>query len=365
MKYAFALLVLIHALIHLMGFAKAFHYAALNTITGTIAKPAGLLWLLVTLLYATASMGFLLDKPFWPILAITATLLSQVLIILVWKDAKFGTLANVIILLVAIPAYAQYRFTSMVREESLQLLKSVTPIDKTINSTDLEKLPPIMRQWLANSGITGKPMAYCARIKQNGKMRTSADGKWMSFTAEQYFDFQQASFVWTTTVEMMPLLYMDGRDKFQNGRGEMLIKLLSLIPVVDEANNSKINTGTMLRYMGETTWFPSTALSPYMTWEEIDAYTVKGTMQHGDTRAEGLYHFSETGDFVSFEAERFYGGGEDARLEKWLVTVDEYTVINGMRIPVKNSVTWKLKEGDFTWLTLEITDLELNKPEVY
>jgi len=41
MKYVFVLLVLIHALIHLMGFAKAFQYAAFDSITGTISKPVG------------------------------------------------------------------------------------------------------------------------------------------------------------------------------------------------------------------------------------------------------------------------------------------------------------------------------------
>jgi uncharacterized membrane protein len=43
-----------------------------------------------------------LKKDAWPILAIIAALISQVLIIAVWKDAKFGTIANLIVLLVAI-----------------------------------------------------------------------------------------------------------------------------------------------------------------------------------------------------------------------------------------------------------------------
>jgi len=31
------------------------------------------------------------------------------------------------------------------------------------------------------------------------------------------------------------------------------------------------------------------------------------------------------------------------------------------RVPTKFAVTWKLKEGDFYWLNMEVTDLRLNQ----
>jgi|AntRauTorckE6833_2_1112554.scaffolds.fasta_scaffold227927_1 hypothetical protein len=40
-------------------------------------------------------------------------------------------------------------------------------------------------------------------------------------------------------------------------------------------------------------------------------------------------------------------------------TFDDY------RIAGKLTVAWKLPEGDFTWLNLEITDLEMNLFELY
>lgn len=43
----------------------------------------------------------------------------------------------------------------------------------------------------------------------------------------------------------------------QDGQGEMLIKLLSLVNVVNEKHNDQINTGTLIRFLGEICWFPS------------------------------------------------------------------------------------------------------------
>jgi len=365
LKYFLAFIILVHGLIHLMGFTKAFQYGSVEQLTKEISRPVGLLWLLVTVLFIFTLIAFVMNNTLWPTVAFGAALLSQILIILVWKDAKFGTLANILILLVALPAYANLQFIKMAQRESSMLLSGVTGKSAVVKPEEITHLPSIVQTWLNKSGVIGKEKAYCARIQQSGKMRTTPDGKWLDFTAYQYFDFEHPGFMWTTRVNLMPLVYMDGRDKFESGKGHMLIKLLSLIPVVNEEDNEKINTGTMLRYLGELCWFPSAALSPYITWEEIDSTSVSATMAYENTRVTGIFHFTSSGDMVSFEAKRYYGGGEDARQEKWCVVIHDYKTFDSIRVPYKSSVMWKLKEGDFTWLTLEITHLEVNQAELY
>ncbi|GAA4941166.1 hypothetical protein GCM10023314_12670 [Algibacter agarivorans] len=43
----------------------------------------------------------------------------------------------------------------------------------------------------------------------------------------------------------------------------------------------------------------------------------------------------------------------------------DHKVFNGYKIPYKYEVSWQLKEGDFNWLNLEITDLEYNTLNPY
>ncbi|HEY6915666.1 MAG TPA: hypothetical protein VI413_13405 [Paludibacter sp.] len=99
MKNCLVILLLIHGLIHLLGFVKAFQLAPVEQLQSPVSKPAGICWLFAFLLFATAAVTDFLKIGWWNLPAIAAVILSTTLIIGVWKDAKFGTIANLIILL--------------------------------------------------------------------------------------------------------------------------------------------------------------------------------------------------------------------------------------------------------------------------
>lgn len=117
MKIIFASFVIIHGLIHLMDFVKAYQLAEINQITQAIPKPIGLLWLISTLMFIITAAIFLLKKYWWWTIAVPALVLSQLLIILYWQDAKFGTIANAIILIGIIIGYGAWSFKTMVKNE--------------------------------------------------------------------------------------------------------------------------------------------------------------------------------------------------------------------------------------------------------
>lgn len=365
-KTIFSIILLIHGLIHFLGFLKAFEIGNVTQLTVGISRPSGIIWLIVAALFLITALTYVMNYNLWPVFAMIAVVVSQILIITVWNDAKFGTIANLIILLAALPALGNVMFNDKVGAEHEELLERVSqPPDRTLNEEDFQHLPDIVQSWLKNSGVPGKPDVTFVRLKQTGKMKTSPEGKWMEFNAVQYFDTKRPAFNWSVNVRMMPLVHLSGRDKLTNGQGEMIIKLLSLINVVNEKKNEKINSGTMLRYLGEICWFPAAALNEYVSWEEIDEFSAKATLAIDGEEVSGIFRFSENGEMKSFEAERYYGGGQDAALQRWVVETVESSTFDGYRVPGKSSVTWKLPEDDFTWLQLEITDLEVNKVERY
>ncbi len=85
-----------------MGFAKANNYGNITQLTKDISKPMGGLWLLTAILFVAAIILFLRENDKWWIVGIIAAILSQALIFTVWQDAKFGTIANIIILIPAL-----------------------------------------------------------------------------------------------------------------------------------------------------------------------------------------------------------------------------------------------------------------------
>lgn len=358
MKIVFLVIVFLHGVIHLFGFLKGFKLSEIERLSGDISGQQGFFWLIAFLLFLTSAVLVLANKDWWWMFGILAVIISQILIIMQWQDAKFGSVANFIVFVVILFAVADWNFNNMVKNEVNEFLRNSKSNEKIVKQEDLTKLPSVIQKWLYRSNTLGKQMFNEVNLTQSGEMRTAPDGKWMNFKAEQWFSTSKPGFIWYADVSMFPGIYMTGRDKFINGEGNMLIKLLSLITVVD-SKGDEINQGTLLRYIGESVWFPYAALNDYYIWEEIDPLTAKVTMKDGATQVSGIFRFTEDGDFSSFEAERYYERKEGASLENWLVTVNEngYKDFDGIRIPAKLSVIWKLKEGDFNWLNLEITDI--------
>ncbi len=96
MWYALALLLALHGLIHVMGFAKAFGVESLP-LTAVIGKPLGIAWLGAALLMLSGAALVLARSPSWWAPVVPGLLLSQALILSAFSDAKFGTFANVVI----------------------------------------------------------------------------------------------------------------------------------------------------------------------------------------------------------------------------------------------------------------------------
>ena len=151
---------------------------------------------------------------------------------------------------------------------------------------------------------------------------------------------------------------ISGRDKFVDGKGEMLIKLWSVIPIVNAKENHKVNQGTIQRYLAEIIWFPTAALSQYITWESIDDNSAKATMSYMGTTGSGIFYFNESGEFLKFSAMRYKDIEKDSKLIEWAVESLKTKEFNSIKIPVELKATWKLDDGDWTWLKLKITDIK-------
>ena len=366
MRVAVALFIAFHAVLHVLGFLKAWKLAALPQLSGrtlvpisdTAGRGVGLMWLLAALVLLGAAFLRVARHDLWWAAGIAGIVLSQALIVFQWSDAKAGTAANALIAMAVLVAAATYRFKGDVRDETRVLLSSVTGADGTIvRAVELEPLPQPVRSWLVRSGVVGKPRGRTVRLEQRGEMRLGPEQAWMPARAEQYFAVEPPGFVWSVDVTMFRVLPVVGRDTYSNGRGRMLIEAAALVNVVD-ASGEKIDQGTLLRFLGEIVWFPSAALSPHITWQAGEGTTARATMTYGGVSAEALFTFDEQGRFSRLDAKRYMGSGDAATLEDWIVRATRWRTISGWEVPVGGEVLWKLRAGEFSYFRWEIEDIE-------
>ncbi|WP_026944820.1 DUF6544 family protein [Algoriphagus marincola] len=353
MKTALLFFACLHGLIHLMGFLKAFKLAEIQQLTQPISTTQGVFWLIGALLFLAFALAAFLEKPLAGYLGLAAVVLSQVLIFTVWQDAKFGSIANLILLFVAIQMIYQANWEKKITSEKAVFKESgsIPDLRKT------EELPLAIQKWLKASGYRMESPMISAEIHQTAQMKMKpAQKDWKEAQAFQVSSLDPLGFHWQVEMDMIPGFKIFGRDQFKDGIGEMLIRIGAAIPIVDESGD-KINEGSLQRFLGELVWMPSLALHPGISWKELDKYTAEATLKINQTSGSGTFHFNDGGDFVRFEALRFYENKEDSKRFPWILKVEEYRDFEGIRIPSTMNATWKLPERDWTWLRLQIDSI--------
>ena len=151
MRYLFLAILLIHGLIHLLGFNKAFRIRGTSQLTKPISRPEGLLWLFVALLFVFSILPFIRNQSTWAVMALVAVVISQVLILGAWHDAKYGTIVNVIILLVALPVIGSWNFENTYRADIKKAFRNIKVEQKEfITQKDLDPLSYPVQKYLKN-----------------------------------------------------------------------------------------------------------------------------------------------------------------------------------------------------------------------
>ena len=282
-----------------------------------------------------------------------------------WWKITILVLSAVIVLGITLVYVDKRLFDSKVEKEVKELFEAVGAKEsEVITEEDLRGLPEPVQKHLRYAGVVGRKKVTSVRLKQEGRFRQGEEGSWMSFEAEQYYTTEQPGFIWKTDMNYLPLVSVIGRDKYYSGEGNMLIKLPPFVKIAD-ARGEDIDQGTLVRYLNEIMWFPTAYLSDYINWESIDSTSARAIMTDHGTTVSAVLHFDKDGKLVDFVADRYYTGGDETTLETWTTPIKEYGEMEGLRIPVKGEGVWKLDSGDFTYIELQLTELEYGEPEVY
>lgn len=96
-KIAILIVLVLHGSIHILGFVKAFELTEVDELKGEISKTAGIFWLLAVFGFIVAAVLLYLGDDTWRMVGGAAVIISQLLIMLSWSDAKYGTIANVVV----------------------------------------------------------------------------------------------------------------------------------------------------------------------------------------------------------------------------------------------------------------------------
>ncbi len=230
-----------------------------------------------------------------------------------------------------------------------------------ISEADLAAVPEPVARYLRRAGVVGRTRVQNVRLRQRGTFRMSEKGGWAAMAAEQRYTVQPPAFVWRATIAAFLLAQVKVTDGFADGHGWLAAKLFGLFSVAD-ARGPEVDQGELLRFMTEIVWFPTAWLSGYITWQPVDARSVKATIDHQGITASAILTFDEQDRMAAIEAQRFRMVGARYSLDTWVIELARYEEHSGLLIPTAGRALWKLPAGDYDYFKGEITDLEYDTP---
>lgn len=364
MRFLLFLVIALHGLIHLMAFAKAFRLAEISTLAQRPSTTAGLLWLLCALTLTVVGGLVLLKQDFWWMIALPAVILSQALIFSSWDDAKFGTIANLIILLPLSAAILEARTGSYHNRYKTAAREGLVRYTEAplVNEADLSDLPAPVQKYLRITGSVGKPRIRNFKAMFTGEFSNGLKGSWMEFRSEQYNFIDQPTRLFLMKAKMHGLP-VEGLHIFRGDSATMQIKLASFFQVVN-AKGPEMNRGeTVTLFNDMCLMAPATLIDKEkITWEADGPFSALAKFTHMGNTISARLSFNKVGELTDFVSnDRFFSpDGKTFKSYPWSTPVRDYRELHGRKIPSYADVVWQTPEGDFTYGKFKLSEIEYN-----
>jgi hypothetical protein len=363
MVIAFCLILLLHALIHLMGFVKAFGYAELPQLKCPIPRPVGLLWLLATLLLVSALLLFIGHSGVWWFAAAAGTVVSQIVIILSWKDARFGTILNFLILVPVVVAFTGSLPSSLQNRYRAESEKRLTgnPQMQMVTEEDIRHCPPQVQRYLRYAGVIGKPMVRNFRARFRGEMKRTVGGSWMEIHASQYDFFDDPARIFYIEGSLFGVPF-NGLHCYRGGEARMEISVAALVPVAD-ARGEKMNRSETVTFFNDMCLIaPATLVDTSIRWEQIDPSSVKAVFSNGGNTITATLIFGENGELMNFSSDDRYLSPDGVSYENypWETPVLSYGDFGNRTVADEAEAKWLMPEGDYLYARFTLESVEYN-----
>lgn len=360
MDIAFTILLALHGLIHLMGFAKAFGLAKLTELSLTISRPAGMLWLTAGVFFFLAAAWFASCSPLWRSFALAGVVLSQGLIAAGWKDARWGTVANGLVVLALVLSWGNQQFEGLWKRDVAACTARVPKGPSGIlQETDIQPLPAVVRAYIRNSGAIGKPRPKGMRVVMDGQM-TGKGKAAFPFTCEQYSFFDQPARLFFMKGRMMGTS-VPGYHRYMDGRAVMDIRLFGLLRLVHH-EGSVMDTTELVTYFNDLCLMAPAALAdPRISWEQVDSLRVRARYTLNNVSISAVLIFNERAEIADFISDDRTNMEENKRM-RFSTPVHSYGSFNGMKLVERGDAVWEYPEGPFTYGQFHIREISYTMP---
>ena len=298
----------------------------------------------------------------WTLLSIVAVSISQYLIFTSWKDARWGSLINTVILAAAIISYGTLRFNSIFKNEvRINLAKSYIQPDSILSEFDLVDLPELVQKYIRYSGAVGKPKVRNFKVEFSGQIRRNDKSEWMPFTSQQY-NFLATSTRLFFMNAVMRDLPVSGFHSFRDGQATMDIRLLSLFKVQYQSGKEMGIAETVTFFNDMCCMAPATLIDKRIQWLETGDQYVKAQFTNNGISISARLYFNDKGELINFISNDRYAQQENNTMKQlpWSTPLKDYKDFNSHKLPSHAEAIYTYQQGSMLYGTFALRNIEYN-----
>ncbi len=228
-----------------------------------------------------------------------------------------------------------------------------------LTEESIKELPKPWKKYLRVCGCINTPIPVNADVYWSESwLKMSQEQDWRKIHTIQFNSVKPIGRVAYMKILGMPVA---ARDLYRDGYGEMNVKLLNLIKVAFD-NSREVAQSALITTFCEFMLIPGYLLLDNVKWDELDDYSVRGTVVDNDIEVSGIFYFDEEGLFTHFETlDRYFTVSKNNYKKlKFSVVVDNYKNQNNLKIAENVKVVWHLPEGEFEYYKGTIDRIEFN-----
>lgn len=223
----------------------------------------------------------------------------------------------------------------------------------------IKDLPEPFKKYIRVCGFINMPVPVNANVFwEESWLKMSPNKDWVKLDTKQFNSIKPTGRAAYMKILGMPVA---AKDLYRDGYGEMNVKLFNLIKVAFD-NSKEVAQSALITVFCEFAFIPSYLLSENVKWEQIDDYSVKGTLTDKGIEVSGIFYFNEEGLFTRFEtSDRYFTTGKNTYEKvKFSVVVESYKTQDNLKIGEKVKVMWNLPEGDYEYYKGIVDKIEFN-----
>jgi hypothetical protein len=231
-----------------------------------------------------------------------------------------------------------------------------------LTEADLASLPPVVQQYVRQSGAMGKPRVQNFRARFHGQIRSGPDAGWMSFTGEQVNCYDEPSRVFLMNAKMFGLP-VQAYHRFVGLHATMRVKLACLASVVDAKGPAMDEAETVTLFNDLCVFAPAALIDKRIIWEPIDAISARASFTNFAYTARAVLMFNARSELINFIADgrgAMSPDGKTVTKMSWSTPLRDYREFNGRRLMTCGEGVWHASKGVYSYLRFELDDIEYN-----